>query len=172
MAREPLEEPYRPAPLMKVMTLNLAHGRGPLWHQWLLKRAAIEANLDRVMGALRREAPDVVALQEADGPSSWSGDFDHVAYVAKAAGYPYLVRGDHVQRRRLVYGTALLSKLPVRDALSVTFTRSITAPTKGFVVARVAFPGRPKLLVDVAAVHLDWLRPVCAVARWTRSWAA
>jgi endonuclease/exonuclease/phosphatase family metal-dependent hydrolase len=143
---------------MKVMTLNLAHGRGQRWHQWLLKRAAIEANLDRVSAVLRRESPDVVALQEADGPSYWSGDFDHVAYLAEAAGYPYLVRGEHVQRRRLVYGTALLSKIPVHDALSVTFTRSITASTKGFVVARLALPGRHKLSVDVAAVHLDCLR--------------
>ena len=30
-------------------------------------------------------APDVVALQEADGPSGWSGNFDHVATLARQA---------------------------------------------------------------------------------------
>lgn len=144
--------------MLKVMTLNLAHGRGRRWHQWLLDRRAIEANLQRVAALLRREHPDVVALQEADGPSAWSGDFDHIEHLAAAAGYPYLVRGEHVRRRRIVYGTALLSRHPVLEAVSVTFARSLPTPNKGFVVGRVAFPGRPKMLVDVSAVHLDFLR--------------
>lgn len=144
--------------MLKLMTLNLAHGRGQALHQWLLNRKAIEANLARVAAMLRREAPDVVALQEADGPSFWSGNLDHVAHLAGAAGYPYLVRGEHVQRRKLVFGASLISRLPVHDALSVTFSRSLPSPTKGFVVGRIALPGRPKLLLDVTAAHLDFLR--------------
>ena len=129
--------------MLKVMTLDLAHGRGRRWHQWLLNRRAIEANLQRVAALLRREHPDVVALQEADGPSSWSGDFDHIEHLAAEGGYSYLVRGEHVRRRRLVYGTALLSRHPVFEAVSVTFARSLPTPNEGFVVGRVAFPGRP-----------------------------
>jgi endonuclease/exonuclease/phosphatase family metal-dependent hydrolase len=144
---------------MKVMTLNLAHGRGQKWHQWLLDREAIEANLACVAATLRRESPDVVALQEADGPSFWSGGFDHIAHLADAAGYPYLVRGEHVQRRRLVYGTSLLSRIPVHEAVSVTFPRSRPTTTKGFVVGRVEMPGRSCSKVDVVSVHLDFLRP-------------
>lgn len=144
--------------MLKVMTLNLAHGRGRGLHQWLLNRSAIEANLARVAAMLRREAPDVVALQEADGPSFWSGNIDHVAHLAEAAGYPYLIRGEHVQRRKLVFGASLLSRLPVHEAVSVTFSRSLPSPTKGFVVGRIAMPGRPKLLIDVTAAHLDFLR--------------
>ena len=144
---------------MKVLTLNLAHGRGQRWHQWLLNRPAIEANLARIAAMLRRESPDVVGLQEADGPSAWSGNFDHIVELAERAGYPYIVRGEHVQRRRVVYGTSLISRIPVHDAVSVTFSRSIPTPTKGFVLARIAMPGKPKLLVDVTAVHLDFLRP-------------
>lgn len=143
---------------MKVMALNLAHGRGQRLHQWLLKRRTIEANLARVADVLRREAPDVVGLQEADGPSAWSGNFDHVAALAEMAGYAYLVRGEHVQRRRLVYGTALLARRPVHHALSITFSRSLPTPSKGFVVGRVALPHRPHQPVDVTAVHLDFLR--------------
>lgn len=143
---------------MKVMTLNLAHGRGQRVHQWLMARPPIEANLALVAAVLRRESPDVVGLQEADGPSAWSGNFDHVATLAEMAGYPYIVRGEHVQRRRVVYGTSLISRLPVHEAVSVTFSRSIPTPTKGFVLGRIAMPGRPTLLVDVTAVHLDFLR--------------
>ena len=144
---------------MKVMTLNLAHGRGQKWHQWLLDREAIEANLKCVAAVLGRESPDVVALQEADGPSFWSGGFDHIAHLADAAGYPYQVRGEHVQRRRLVYGTSLLSRIPIHQAVSVTFPRSLPTTTKGFVVGRVAMPQRSSLKIDVASVHLDFLRP-------------
>ena len=76
---------------LKVVTLNLAHGRKDAWHQALLRRAAIQANLDEVVRILRQEQPDVVALQEADGPSLWSGRFDHVAYLSEKAGIPYFV---------------------------------------------------------------------------------
>jgi endonuclease/exonuclease/phosphatase family metal-dependent hydrolase len=144
---------------MKVMTLNLAHGRGQKWHQWLLDREAIEANLTSIAAVLCRESPDVVALQEADGPSFWSGGFDHIAHLAEAAGYPHLVRGEHVQRRRLVYGTSLLSRIPIHEALSVTFPRSLPTTTKGFVVGRVVMPDRSGMKIDVASVHLDFLRP-------------
>ena len=56
--------------VLKVMTLNLAHGRKDRWHQMLLKRRQIEEHLDHIAEVICREKPDVIALQEADGPSS------------------------------------------------------------------------------------------------------
>ena len=68
----------------RVMSLNLGHGRGEGVHQLLTSDVGIHDNLERVAGLLKREAPHVVALQEADGPSIWSGGFDHVATLAEA----------------------------------------------------------------------------------------
>ena len=76
---------------MKFVTLNLAHGRKDAWHQALLRRATIQANLNEVARILRQEEPDVVALQEADAPSLWSGRFDHIAYLSEKAGISYFV---------------------------------------------------------------------------------
>ena len=133
------------------MTLNVAHGRGTALHQTGLQAAEFEANLEALARMLRRERPDVVALQEADGPSFWSGGFDHVGRLAALAGYPHRFRGRHVDAAELSYGTALLSTRPLENPVSHRFAPSLPTPLKGFVVATVGD-------VDVVSVHLDFLR--------------
>jgi len=153
----PSSQAKAPATL-KVVTLNLAHGRGEGFHQALQKKRSIESHLDDVARVLRRESPDVVALQEADGPSIWSGQFDHVEYLARAAGLEHFVRGSHVQTMKLSYGTALISRLPLTDARGVTFPPSPPTPPKGFTMARVPWPGQGDFQVEVVSVHLDFSR--------------
>ena len=143
---------------LTVMTLNVAHGRKRGFHQALKKRATIESNLDDIADVLKREGPDVVALQEADGPSGWSGGFNHVEYLAVGGGLEHFCRGEHVKGMKLSYGTALLSRLPLEESRSVTFAPSPPTFSKGFVVATVAWPGRPDSQVDVVSVHLDFAR--------------
>ncbi|MHC4732089.1 MAG: endonuclease/exonuclease/phosphatase family protein [Planctomycetota bacterium] len=140
----------RSAPL-RVMTLNVAHGRGTAAHQTGLGKDELEVNLEAVARMLRRERPAVVALQEADGPSFWSGEFDHVRRLAARAGYPHRFRGRHVDAPRLSYGTALLAARPLENPVSHRFAPSLPTPLKGFVVATVG-------PVDVVSVHLDFLR--------------
>ncbi len=143
---------------LKVMTLNLAHGRKNAWHQAFLKRRQIEAHLNDVAEVICRERPDVIALQEADGPSIWSGRFDHVAHLAERAEMPCFVRGEHVRRLKLCYGTALLSRHPLEDSVVRTFAPSPLTLPKGFVVASLRWSGEPQREVDVASVHLDFSR--------------
>jgi endonuclease/exonuclease/phosphatase family metal-dependent hydrolase len=140
----------RSAPL-RVMTLNVAHGRGTALHQTRLQRGEVEANLEAIARVLRRERPDVLALQEADGASFWSGGFDHVARLSEVAGYPHRFRGRHVDAPKLSYGTALLATRPLEHPVSHRFARSLPTPLKGFVVATVGD-------LDVVSVHLDFLR--------------
>lgn len=145
---------------MRLMTLNLAHGRNLSLHQSLVPRARLDLNLANIAAALRREAPDVVALQEADGPSGWSGNVDHVESVRELAGFDHAFRGEHgsiqVRRFRASYGTALLSRLPLRETESIPFDLS-WRDDKGYVRAVVDAPGLPDL--EVVSVHLDFLRP-------------
>ncbi|MFC1708356.1 endonuclease/exonuclease/phosphatase family protein [Planctomycetota bacterium] len=152
------EEGDDKAPLLTVMTLNLAHGRGLSWHQGVLARKTIEKNLERIAVVLRREQPDIVALQEADGPSIWSGNFDHVRYLARNAGYEYCTRGEHVSGLGLHYGTAILSRIPLTEPLSVTFEPTLPTPSKGFLVASIRPQALPDLTLRVVSVHLDFAR--------------
>ncbi len=142
------------------MSLNIAHARRKAQHQSLLKDSTIRRNLELIAGVLEREQPHVVALQEADGPSFWSGGFDHVEALAGLAGFPHAFRGEHnrevLSRLDLSYGTALLSHLPLEATHSHAFLQN-WRDTKGFVAATVApeaLAGEP---VDVVSIHLDFL---------------
>ena len=148
----------QPAALLPVMTLNIAHGRRDGPNQALLKREIIESNLDGIAEVLLREKPDLVALQEADGPSLWSGRFDHVAYLAKEARFPHSFRGEHVKGWNTSYGTAILSRMPLGECSSMTFAPSPPTFSKGFVVATINWPGSTETRVTVVSVHLDFSR--------------
>lgn len=152
------EQPEGPAGELVVMTLNLAHGRSNGFHQVLQSARTIRRNLTRVGEVIDRERPHVVALQEADGPSLWSGHFDHVRFVAQQAGYRHWLRGEHVVGPRTRYGTGLVARIPTRDPFSVTFQPSPPTLTKGFVVTTVTLPGRPGVQIDVVSLHLDFAR--------------
>lgn len=145
----------RPRPLV-VLTLNIAHGRGEALNQALLRRGTIERNLDDVAAVLSRIQPDVAALQEADGPSIWSGRFNHVDRLAEAAGFEHMFRGSHVDGFGLDYGAALLSRTALQHRDSVRFAPSPPTPPKGFVVATVDVPAATDSKVDVVSVHLDF----------------
>jgi endonuclease/exonuclease/phosphatase family metal-dependent hydrolase len=141
---------------LKVMTLNMAHGRGDSFHQLLQDTDTTLDNLDAITVMLNREQPDVVALQEADGPSFWSGGFNHVAYLADRSPFSWAVNGRQVEGIGLAYGTALLSSIELRQPQSITFDPSLAMIRKGFVVSTIDWPGRPDVKVDVVSVHLDF----------------
>jgi len=137
-----------------LLSLNLAHGRQDRAHQVFLTATEIRNNLDKIIALLKREQPDLVALQEADAPSLWSGHFSHVAYIARNADYVNSIHGIHVEGLKLSYGTAILSTKLLTYPLSVTFTPALPAFTKGFTMARVKIGGTLK--TDVVSVHLDF----------------
>ncbi len=141
--------------MLTLMTLNLAHGRGVGPNQLLQPSHRFTTNLQRAAAVIREQQADVVALQEADGPTFWSGRFDHVEWLARHTGHPHRFRGNHApQRTPLDYGTALLSTTQLQQARSRPF-RTNWRDAKGFVEAVVGID-RP---VRVVSVHLDFLRP-------------
>ena len=151
----PETTPEPPGDTFTVLTLNVAHGRGDGFHQALQADATIRRQLDAIAALLQRQDADVVALQEADGPSAWSGDFDHVAHLAHGGGYPWHLRGRHATPPLLDYGTALLAKARPASARSVRYAPTPPTPSKGFVVATVRCGD---VDVDVVSVHLDFAR--------------
>ena len=140
----------------------MAHGRRTAPNNPFLRRRTARRNISAIADAVRELTPDVVALQEADGPSTWSGNFDHVATLAEMTELSSHYRGDHnsvrVGRFGLDYGTALLARRPLSSPSSHRFGIS-WRDTKGFVVATVVVPEWRNLEVDVVSVHLDFLAP-------------
>ena len=118
---------------VKVLSLNISHGRSTSMNQLLVSKKRTYENLDKIAALLEEVAPDVVALQEADAPSRWSGNFDHVAYLAEKSGFPCLVHGYHSKSWISTYGTAVLSRSRPTNSTSVRFSPSWPSKQKGFV---------------------------------------
>ena len=157
---EPAEQSTTPVEVsgtsLKVMTLNLAHGRGDGFHQLLQGTETTIGNLDAITVMLNRVQPDVLAMQEADGSSFWSGNFDHVEYLADQGPFSWSVKGQHVRGMGLTYGTALASSIALHDPQAVTFDPKLSLTPKGFVVSTISWPGQPDIKLDVVSVHLDF----------------
>ena len=140
------------------MTLNSAHGRKKSFHQFFLGQEKIQNNLNVIAGVINREKPHVVALQEADGSSFWSGRFNHVKYIAEQTNLSNFYQGYHVDKFGLHYGTALLSKDKQINSISQTFNNhSIISLTKGFVLSTTSWPDKKTINVDIVSIHLDFL---------------
>jgi endonuclease/exonuclease/phosphatase family metal-dependent hydrolase len=147
---------------LKVLSLNVAHGRKDALNQVFLKKADFENNLAVIAEMLVASDADIVALQEADGPSYWSGEFDHVAALAEDANYSWFERASHAQSLVFDYGTALLSRQPFEEVLNHTFEPSPPTMSKGLILGQIRWqsvgnPGKAQL-VDVISVHLDFSR--------------
>ena len=146
---------------LTLLTLNLAHGRKDSFNQLLIAGTTIRDNLDEIGDLLRKVDADVVALQEADGPSAWSGNFDHVGYLADVAGFPWDVRSDHVKGKIINYGTGLLSRTVFQQVISHDFPKSPPTLTKGFTLGQIEWQpdeNKPPIAVDILSVHLDFSR--------------
>ena len=148
-------------PSLKVLSLNVAHGRGQALNQVLVAKKNIRDNLDKISALLRHSEADIVALQEADKASLWSGLFDHAEAIAESAGYTWKAHAAHANSWLYNYGTAVLSRLPMTTMHSHHFTPSPPTLPKGFVVSEINWrhPGVPEqsLPIDVVSVHLDFL---------------
>ena len=147
-------------PSLKVLMLNLAHGRKDGLNQLLKSEAAIRRNLEEIATVLDKHSADVVALQEADAPSFWSGSFDHVALLAGQAGYPFYESSNQANSWFFSYGTALLSRVTLSGVIHNTFKPTPPTMNKGYTLGQVVWQtgrGEP-VLVDIVSVHLDFSR--------------
>jgi endonuclease/exonuclease/phosphatase family metal-dependent hydrolase len=147
---------------LRVVTLNIAHGRKDRRNQMLLKTETIRSNLVDVAQVLNKADAHLIALQEADAVSAWSGKFDHVALLAEAANYSCFFHGVHASGKLYDFGTALLSRFPFKGAFSHSFKPSKPTTNKGFVAAAVdwnpAGALQQPISIKFISVHLDFSR--------------
>lgn len=146
---------------LRLVSLNLAHGRHDSFHQLFLSANTLRQNIDETALYIKTLDADLVALQEADGPSWWSGSFDHVDRLAKQAGFYNYVRAENVNNFMGDYGSAVLSQLPITEGFGFVFQPSPPTSNKGFSLAQVHWltPGASEPhIIDVVSVHLDFSR--------------
>lgn len=148
--------------LLSVLTLNLAHGRKDAFNQMLQRAGTTRNNLLEIADFIYNSGADLIALQEADAPSRWSGNFDHVRFLSENSQYPCEIHASHAKKYMYEFGTALLSRVPYTNSLHHTFEPSPPTTNKGFVMGEVLWnPGGTlpePITVSVISVHLDFSR--------------
>ncbi len=143
---------------LRLVTLNASHGRNTAINQIFVGKKRTYRNLDRLAELLDETRADVVALQEADAPSRWSGRIDHVQYVSERADYPCILHGLHSQSVMSTYGTALISRIQSYAPASITFEPSPPSKLKGYVSAQILWRTRGVARrVTLVSVHFDFL---------------
>lgn len=85
---------------LRVMTFNIQSGR---------------QGLDKVAGAIRSAAPDIVALQEVDVHTRRAGGVDQSAELAWRTGLPYFAHFRTTSLHGGDYGVAILSRFPLES---------------------------------------------------------
>ena len=147
---------------IRAVTLNVAHGRKDGRNQMLLGEETIRSNLVEVADFLDRSEADVIALQEVDAESKWSGKFNHLDFLSENSAYVCSYHGLHASGRMYDFGTALLAQKPFRDSFTHSFKPSWPTTTKGFSFAALDWnPGGAlpePTVVNFISVHLDFSR--------------
>jgi endonuclease/exonuclease/phosphatase family metal-dependent hydrolase len=150
------------SPLLLVLTLNMAHGRKDALNQMLQKTSTTRRNLEEIADYFSNSNADLIALQEADAASRWSGKFNHVEFVSDNSPYPCRIHAGHASKYMYNFGTALLSRVSFTNSLVHSFEPSPPTTTKGFVMGQVLWNPDGTLpepiTVSIVSVHLDFSR--------------
>lgn len=160
-------------PRLRLVTFNIAHGRGLTPIQGFTSQRKLQLNLRRIAALLDRLKPDIVALQEIDECSRWAGNFDHLDYLRVHASFPHTVFGINNRRTGLLnlcYGNAILARHAIRASETIVFgTRKVGE--KGFLYVELDIEGRCVPLVNL---HLHFssraqrLRQLERLLTWLR----
>lgn len=140
---------------LRVMTLNIAHGRGLSAYQGFHGAEGIEKNLRKISRLLLRESPDLIAMQEVDEDSHWNKRIHLLDFIRAETGYSHAHLGIHNRRKGrlpLAYGNAVLSRFPIEHAENHAFGRAVLGE-KGFLYSEVALPDGH---LPVVNLHLDF----------------
>ncbi len=147
---------------VRLMTFNIAHGRGLSVYQGFQSADRIFSNLQRIRQVLAQAEADVVAMQEVDQDSFWNHHVDCLAVLGADRQFEHSFMGvnsHRAGRRRLSYGNGLLSRHPIRAGINRPFgaahpgARLRQVGGKGFMYAELDVDG---LVLPIVNLHLDF----------------
>jgi len=140
---------------LRLLTLNIAHGRGLSTYQGFHSLRGIQRSLRRVAHLIQKVDADVVALQEVDEDSHWNRRIHLLDELQELTDYLYAYLGVHNRREGrlpLAYGNGLLSKFEIKHAEHEAFGQA-SLGEKGFVCAELVTPHG---VLPVVNLHLDF----------------
>lgn len=140
---------------IKLLSLNVAHGCGPILHQGLVKQKTILKWMEKIGDLLNDLKPDVVALQEIDEDSKWNGNLDLLEFLRERGGFTHSAYGMHNRHHgkyRLSYGNGFLTRHPILADELVAFDNKRIG-SKGFLYCRC---DTPLGTMDFINLHLDF----------------
>lgn len=140
---------------LRILTLNIAHGRGLSTYQGFHSSKGIQRNLNRIAHLLKKAGADVVAMQEVDEDSHWNRGIHLLDYIQEKADYAHSYLGVHnrrVGRLPLAYGNGLLSRFPIEHAEHQAFGQA-SLGEKGFLCTELNVHGD---ILPVVNLHLDF----------------
>jgi endonuclease/exonuclease/phosphatase family metal-dependent hydrolase len=140
---------------LRILTLNIAHGRGLSAYQGFYSTRGIERNLRRIARLLLRESPDIVAMQEVDEDSHWNQRIHLLDFLKVEADYPHSHLGVHNRREGklpLAYGNGVLSRFEIEHAYHQAFGQAVLGE-KGFLYTEISLPSGHLPIVNL---HLDF----------------
>jgi len=150
---------------VKVMTFNVAHGRGNKlgatnWQKNGLE--ALKVHLEQIALEIESLNPDIVVLNEVDFSSIWSFHFNQARYIAERTSLNYVVEQKNIDVTfpfvKYQFGNAVLSRFPIKDMKFIEHL-PLSHPEKIFAgnhdSVKVTY-STPLGDIGVFAVHLDY----------------
>ncbi len=151
-----------PVTNIRVLTYNIAHGRGATDDNWEGTVAEKRKRIEEIARLIAEAEADVVVLNEVDFSSTWSGHQNQAEAIALGAGFPYWVEQRNLDFR-LVYGSwkfgnAVLSRFAITDTETLEFPalwsmERILAGCKQGVVCTLQLSREQQ--IRVLAIHLE-----------------
>lgn len=146
----PEAEPKTPKSVLTVMSYNIRIANPP-------SREAGFVDLEAIANAIKRENPDLVALQEVDKFTTRSGiDLDQAKALAALTGMNYhFARA--IDRSGGEYGVAVLSKFPIAASkvVALPVKTSVGGELRALGLIETELPNKKKIVF--ASTHLDHL---------------
>ena len=141
--------------LLRLITFNIAHGRGLSFYQGFNSSQQIYKNVLKIAMRLEEWNADVVALQEVDEDSHWNKRINLLQVIMDNTNYKHSIMGVNnirTGRKHLAYGNAILSKYPVMSWENQPFG-SANLGEKGFLYAEVKTETQ---VIPIVNLHLDF----------------
>lgn len=153
-----------PTDTLRIVSFNIAHGRGMATSNHDGGNAAErERRLDAIAALIRRQEAQIVVLNEVDFDCTWSNHADQARLIAERAGYPHVIQQMNLDTGlpgyRVRIGNAVLSRWPIQaaDRLSLpspSTWESLVAGQKNTAICRIDWPGRgPFTLLPIHLEH-------------------